>query len=45
VSSCRVTHSWNRPIWCSLGTSTPPVAYARELAASWHRSAAAKSCS
>jgi hypothetical protein len=32
-------------MWCSLGTSTPPWAYARELAASWQRSAASKSCS
>jgi hypothetical protein len=37
VSSCWVTHSWNRPMWS--------VAYALELAASWHRSAVAKFCS
>src|SRR5581483_10421140 len=37
------THSWKSPMWCSLGTSTPPLRYARESIAGWQRSQASKS--
>ena len=45
VCRARVTiHSWNSAMWCSEGTSTPPLRYAREDIAGWVRSQASKSC-
>src|SRR3954447_14136150 len=38
------TQSWSSPMWCSLGTRTPPLAYSRELIPGCVRSHASKSC-